>query len=110
MKNGSGYGVFQDKVISILQRTTPFILRIITGTSVLDSSGKQSFIDDWNQIVTKLSDVVSRERGMVPYPSDVVRKIEKRRKSKNPLLQEFLSYIVEPSTIRPPKKNDTRKK
>lgn len=72
------------------------VIRLVTNTTVLTGSGKQSLLDDWNSVLSRLNDVVSRERGMVPRPTDVQRKIDKTLKVKrtNPLLQEFLSYVV----------------
>jgi len=94
---------FQNKVVTVLRRISPMVLGIVTNTTVLTGSGKQSFIDDWESLMTRVNDVVSRERGMVPRPTDVQKRIDKSLKIRRtkPLLQEFLSYIREPS---PPKK------
>jgi len=96
MNRSRGYGIFQDKVLYVVRRISPMVVQIVTNTTVLTGSGKQSFIDDWNSVISRLNDVVSRERGMVPRPTDVQKKIDKSLKVKrtNPLLQEFLSYIV----------------
>lgn len=73
------------------------VLKIVGDTTVLTGNGKQSFIDDWSSLTNRLNDVVSRERGMVPRPTNVQKNIDKGLKirRKNPLLQEFLSYITE---------------
>ena len=96
MDRSSRYRIFQDRVLSVVGRISPMVIRLVTNTTVLTGSGKQSLLDDWNSVLSRLNDVVSRERGMVPRPTDVQRKIDKTLKVKrtNPLLQEFLSYIV----------------
>ena len=96
MDRSRRYRIFQDRVLSVVRRISPMVLRLVTNTTVLTGSGKQSFLDDWNSVLSRLNDVVSRERGMVSRPTDVQRKIDKTLNVKrtNPLLQEFLSYIV----------------
>jgi hypothetical protein len=96
MDRSRKYRFFQDRVLFVIRRISPMVIRLVTNTTVLTGSGKQSLLDDWNSVLSRLNDVVSRERGMVPRPTDVQRKIDKTLKVKrtNPLLQEFLSYVV----------------
>ena len=96
MDRSRKYRFFQDRVLYVIRRISPMVIRLVTNTTVLTGSGKQSLLDDWNSVLSRLNDVVSRERGMVPRPTDVQRKIDKTLKVKrpNPLLQEFLSYVV----------------
>lgn len=102
MDRSKTHRVFRDKVLSVLQRVTPMVLKIVGDTTVLTGSGKQSLIDDWSSLTNRLNDVVSRERGMVPRPTDVQKQLDKTLKIRrtNPLLQEFLSYITEPTPAR----------
>jgi hypothetical protein len=96
MDRSRKYRFFQDRVLFVVRRISPMVIRLVTNTTVLTGSGKQSLLDDWNSVLSRLNDAVSRERGMVPRPTDVQRKIDKTLKVKrpNPLLQEFLSYVV----------------
>ena len=65
---------YQFKLVTILHKLIPLLTREIERTNVLDSKGKQSLIDEFNDFVVSYRDMVERTNGKVVLTTDRLKK------------------------------------